>query len=198
MCKEIYAVTNRKLCERPFLEQVERVCAVRPAALILREKDLSPEAYKKLAQNVLPICKKHQVPCILHTYYKEAKQLGTDRIHLPLPVLREMPAAEKNFFTQIGCSVHSVGEAAEAVQLGATYLTAGHIYDTDCKKGLAPRGIDFLREVCEAVPLPVYAIGGIHLQRADSHGISIEEAQQSQIAASKAAGACIMSQLMKI
>lgn len=49
----------------------------------------------------------------------------------------------------------------EAQALGATYLLAGHIFDTSCKPGLPGRGLDFLAQVCAAVPLPVYAIGGI-------------------------------------
>ena len=40
-------------------------------------------------------------------------------------------------------------------------MTAGHIYATDCKQGLPPRGLDFLEEVCRAVDIPVWAIGGI-------------------------------------
>ena len=49
----------------------------------------------------------------------------------------------------------------EAERLGATYVTAGHIFTTDCKKGLPPRGLDFLKNVCDAVTIPVYGIGGI-------------------------------------
>lgn len=49
----------------------------------------------------------------------------------------------------------------EAEQLGASYLTAGHIYATDCKRGLPPRGLGFLKEVCREVSIPVYGIGGI-------------------------------------
>ena len=41
-------------------------------------------------------------------------------------------------------------------------MTAGHVYVTDCKKGLPPRGLEFLKEVCTKVTIPVYAIGGIH------------------------------------
>ena len=75
---------------------------------------------------------------------------------LPLWILRE--AAEKKLldgFTTIGVSVHAANEALEAQSLGATYLTAGHIYATDCKKGLPPRGTAFLREICQTVSIPV-------------------------------------------
>jgi len=61
----------------------------------------------------------------------------------------------------LGASCHSLEEAKEAVELGCTYLIAGHIFATDCKKGLPGRGTEFLQSVCESVQVPVYAIGGI-------------------------------------
>ena len=158
----VIAVTNRKLCNRPFTEQLERVCRHHPRALILREKDLSEHEYELLAEQVLEICRTHDVPCILHTYTEVARRLGCSRIHLPLPLFRK-EASSLGDFSLVGTSVHSVEDAIEAEKLGASYLTAGHIYVTDCKKGLPPRGTGFLREVCLQVSVPVYAIGGIHL-----------------------------------
>ena len=73
----------------------------------------------------------------------------------------------QQFFKVIGTSVHSVEDAIKAEQLGATYMTAGHIFATDCKKGLPPRGLDFLKNVCDAVEIPVYAIGGINIASSD-------------------------------
>ena len=82
----------------------------------------------------------------------------------------------------------------EAERLGATYVTAGHVYVTDCKKGLAPRGLDFLRNVCKSVSIPVYAIGGIQLD-ADTH--TIAQNQVAEIASCGAKGGCIMSGMMQ-
>ena len=108
-------------------------------------------------------------------------------IHLPLFLLKENSEKLSDFLA-VGCSIHSVEEAKEAQKLGATYLTAGHIYTTDCKKGLPPRGLDFLREVCNAVTIPVYAIGGIHAGTG----------QIREVMECGASGACIMSEMMKI
>ena len=79
-------------------------------------------------------------------------------------------------------------EALEAEALGASYLIAGHIYATDCKKGLPARGTGFLRAVCEAADIPVYGIGGIHL----------DEAQIKEVLGCGAAGGCIMSGMMRV
>ena len=73
----------------------------------------------------------------------------------------------------------------EAMKLGADYVTAGHIFRTDCKKGLEPRGLGFLEKIVHTVSVPVYGIGGIHSGNEESvqeHG---------------AAGVCIMSGCMK-
>lgn len=183
----VIAVTNRKLCNRPFTEQLERVCRHHPRALILREKDLSEHEYELLAEQVLEICGTHDVPCILHTYTEVARNLGCSRIHLPLPLFRT-EASSLGDFSLVGTSVHSVEDAIEAEKLGASYLTAGHIYVTDCKKGLPPRGTGFLREVCLQVSVPVYAIGGIHL----------DENQMKEIIDCGAAGGCIMSGMMRL
>ena len=181
---DIICVTNRRLCREDFLERMEKVTAMRPKAVILREKDLSEEEYTDLAEKVMEICKRHDVPCILHTFINAAVKLGADSIHLPLPVLREMSAEDKKKFRIIGSSCHSAEDALEAESLGATYITAGHVFATDCKKGLPPRGLDFLKAVCESVDIPVYAIGGISLEK------------MPQVLEAGAAGGCIMSGFM--
>lgn len=165
MFDRVLAVTNRKLCQGDFLTQIERIATAHPAGLVLREKDLDESAYRVLAGDVLRICDAYRVPCMLHRFDAAARALGCPRIHLPLPYLLEHPQAAQGFET-VGVSVHSVDEAKEAVRLGATYLTAGHVFLTDCKKGVPARGLDFLRAVCDAVSVPVYAIGGIIPQNA--------------------------------
>ena len=188
---QIIAVSNRHLCSRSFPEQIERVCRCHPRALILREKDMEENEYALLAKQVLKICSSYQVPCILHTFWKTALDLHCPSIHLPMALLgecRNNPDVPLTSFSQIGTSIHSVEDARKAQRLGVTYITAGHIYATDCKKGLPPRGTDFLRDVCRAVDIPVYAIGGI---RPDT-------AQLDEILGCGASGGCVMSGMMRI
>lgn len=182
---DILCVTNRALCDERFLTQLERIAAARPAGIILREKDLSPDAYRTLAEQVMQICRLHSVSCILHTFVETAIELGAEAIHLPLPVLRGMTAEQKSHFAVLGASCHSVSDVKEAQRLGCTYVTAGHVFKTDCKKGLPGRGLEFLRSACRSVSIPVYAIGGIA-----SDNIN-------QVRAAGAAGACVMSGLMR-
>ena len=119
--KNTIAVTNRHLCTCPLTEQLKKVCSVHPRAIILREKDLSEDAYLSLAEEVLSICAKENVPCILHNFIDVAALLQVNMIHLPLHVLRENRHNLSGFST-IGTSVHSVEDASEAVSLGALSL----------------------------------------------------------------------------
>lgn len=136
-------VTNRGLAERPFLEQLACVLATKPYAMILREKDLTEEAYEELAGKVKKLCENTDTRLILHSFPDAAMHLGGTAIHMPLHRFMEMPEEQKQKFLVRGVSVHSVEDARLAEQCGATYLTAGHVFVTDCKKGLAPRGLDF-------------------------------------------------------
>ncbi len=191
MTKELIriAVTNRHLCDVSLGEQVRCLAQskeLRPDLLILREKDLGEGEYEALAKEILPLCEEGNIRCILHTYGNVARSLGVKALHLPMPLWKEC-MAEVSDFTTLGVSVHSVEEARFAQKHGASYITAGHVFSTDCKKGMAPRGLDFLREVCAAVTIPVYAIGGI-----GPDNIPLVQKKCGSVA-----GVCMMSYYMK-
>ena len=157
---KIIAVTNRKLCHIDFLEQIEALAKSEVDSIILREKDLSEDEYYVLAKNVFRICEKYNKECVLHNFVGVAKRLNYNKIHLSLPILEKHHNEVKNF-EKVGVSIHSLEEGERAVTLGATYITAGHIFQTDCKKDLEPMGLAFLENICRGVDVPVYAIGGI-------------------------------------
>ena len=182
---DIICVTARKLCGGDFLEQLSKIAEAAPKYIILREKDLDGPDYRALAEKAMEICQGSTTRLILHYYWGTAIELGSDSVHLPLHILRELSDEDKSRFSLIGASCHSVEDAREAEKLGANYITAGHIFATDCKKGLPPRGLDFLREVCKSVDIPVYAIGGISPENFP------------QVTEAGASGACVMSGFMK-
>ena len=151
---DILCVTNRSLCKEDFLVRIEKIAKTEAAGIILREKDLSEEEYQALAEKVLTICQRQKMQCILHTYTNVARKLACNAIHLPMPILRTLSKEERDAFQILGASCHSLEEAVEAEKLGCTYITAGHIYETDCKKGLPGRGIGFLKKICENMKSP--------------------------------------------
>ncbi len=182
---KIICVTNRKLCPDDFLERIRQIAHYHPHAILLREKDLMPREYERLARSVMEICEMEHTSCILHNFTDVARELRSRALHLPLPLLRATGKSLLEEFEVLGTSCHSMEEAREAEAMGCSYITLGHIFPTDCKKGLSPRGIPFLREICRSVRIPVYAIGGISPQNI------------AGTVAAGASGACIMSGLMQ-
>lgn len=187
----LIAVTDSATSPRPLPEQIERLAKLtelRPQAVILRAKALDKAAYRTLALQAQQSCEAAGIPLILHSDWQLARELGISMLHLPLALLRQILEYERAYFTWLSTSVHSVGEAQEAQALGATVLIAGHIFTTQCKAGLAPRGLGFLRAVCSTVSLPVYAIGGI----------GFDATQHAELQANGARGACVMSAYMRL
>lgn len=182
---DIICVTNRKLCCGDFFERIENIAKAKPKAVILREKDLNEDEYLDLAKQVTGICRKYSVPCILHNFPGAAAGMNAKRLHLPLDLLRQMSECQKSVFKELGTSCHSTEDALEAEKLGCTYITAGHVFVTECKKDIQPRGIAFLSDICKAVKIPVFAIGGIKPENASS------------VLAAGAAGICVMSGFME-
>ena len=180
------AVTAQKLSKYSLTEQIQRMAKYdKPDCLILREKELTEAEYEVLAKQVLSVCKEENIECILHNFVDAAKKLQVKKIHLPLSVMKKR-VRELKEFDMIGVSVHSKEEALEAFHMGASYVIAGNVFETDCKKGLAGRGVEFLKEICESSLIPVYAIGGINEKNAKT----VQEAG--------AAGECRMSYYMKL
>ena len=195
-------ITNRKLCENENLEkQIEKIFSAykrkiiledfEVVALTLREKDLYKNEYLKLVEKIYPICQKYRIDLILHQNYdlNLDEKYKIEEIHLSYDNFKSL---NKNIreelikkYKRIGVSIHSLDEAKEIESLGATYVVAGHIFKTDCKKGLEPRGLNFIKELSSILTIPIFTIGGINKE--NSH-LAIN---------SGAFGVCMMSSLMK-
>lgn len=180
---KLIAVTDQASCPENFWAQLQLLAAAEIDALIFRAKELPPQEYYCQASQVQKICRTHQLPLILHTYQDTSRRPGTYGLQISYQQLLYQPQLRAQVHC-LGVSIHHADEAACAADLGADYLIAGHIFDTACKQGLPGRGLDFLRAVCAATTLPVYAIGGI------------TPANIGQIKKTGAAGACLMSSLM--
>lgn len=166
---EILVITSRKRFEgeADFLKQIEKIAAAKPFGIVLREKDLPVKEYLALARKVRDICRSAGASLIVHSHPEVARELGIPALHMPLDALEKLSSEERKEFRVLGASCHSVEDVLRAKNLGCDYVTAGHVYATDCKPGLPPRGADFLAEVCgPAAPMPVFALGGLTPARA--------------------------------
>lgn len=199
MYKKYIAVTNLNLCENScenvkkfspgsnwydsYLKQIHTIASLKPNAILLREKQLDESVYYQLSKDVLKICEPYNTKVILHTFYDVAKKLNHPYLHLPLNQFKEI---HHPLPPVIGTSVHSLSDLKLAEKFNASYVIAGNIYETDCKKGLAGRGLAFLENICKSTSLPVYAIGGITPLKYDD------------VMSCGAAGVCMMSGFMKM
>ena len=178
----VIAVTNRKLCTDNFVLRVREILSAEPFEVILREKDLSDDKYCQLAKEIVADNNGYKKVLALNRP-EIALELGIENVHLTMQQLMEH--GRPSFIKRAGVSVHSAEEAETAQKLGADYLIAGHIYATDCKKGVPPRGIEFFRGVCESVDIPVFAIGGI------------SDNNFNEPLENGGTGVCLMSEFMK-
>lgn len=172
-CKKDFknvCITDRHLVKGAYpdalLEKLQEAIRQGVSMIILREKDLPEKEYEKLAYEVIKLCRVQKAICMLHTFKDAAMRLDHPYIHLTMKDFMEMSDHDKSFFKMIGVSTHSVSEARTAERLGASYITASHIFETDCKKGLRPRGLDYLKSAAESVDIDVYALGGINPENA--------------------------------
>lgn len=195
-------ISNRKLCENENLEkQIEKIFSAYQRKIILenfeivsltlREKDLNKNKYLKLVEKIYPICQKYRIDLILHQNYdlRLDNKYNIKGLHLSYNTFKSL---NKNIreelikkYKKIGVSIHSIDEAKEVENLGANYIVAGHIFKTDCKKDLEPRGLKFIQELSLILTIPIFAIGGINQE--NSH----------LVINSGAFGVCMMSSLMK-
>lgn len=190
--KRIVCITNRHLVTGDFLAQIERVAAMELVDwIIVREKDLTAEAYRTLFAEVAQIVQRRGKKCLSHGQHASLA-CGADGIHLPLAALRDWRAAnagrslpQEDAAALVGASAHTIEELAEAAALGASYATFSPVFATSCKPDVAPHGVDALAAACQTSPLPVFALGGIGMDKLDA---CIEAG---------AAGCCMMSMLMR-
>lgn len=179
----LFVITSTELCNDNFLNRFTEIAMSHPDRMILREKQMTQQQYRTYAYDCQSICRLYDVKFSVHGFPEIAREIHSD-LHIPIGTLREQPQLAQEFRI-LGVSVHSSEEAAEAEKLGASYLIAGHIFETDCKKGLPPKGLDFLQNVAYSVSIPVLAVGGVTKEKLP------------YIYAKGASGVCVMSHFMK-
>lgn len=160
----LYAVTDRMWTgKQTLLEQVEDALRGGATCVQLREKELDEAAFLQEAIELKALCKQYQVPFIVNDNVKIAMQCGADGIHVGQS---DMEAGNVRALVgenmMIGVSVNSVEQALAAEKAGADCLGVGAMFDTSTKKDADTVSFAMAKAICEAVSIPVVAIGGIH------------------------------------
>ena len=129
----------------------------------LRDKVHSKKELLPIAQQLRNLCAEHNVLFIVNDYLDLALAVGADGLHLgqddlPLKLARKQLPLDKI----LGGSVRTVEQATTAQSGGADYLAVGSMYPTPSKETAKVVGLERLRQIRQAVTLPLVAIGGIN------------------------------------
>ena len=161
MC--LYAVTDSMwLGNRTLPEVVKEALEGGATFLQIREKNLAYPEFVKLATEVKAVTDAYHIPYVVDDDVELAKEIDADGVHIgqsdvALVEARRVLGPDKI----IGVSAHTVAEAIEAEKNGADYLGVGSVFTTSTKLDAEAVSKATLKEICEAVSIPVVAIGGI-------------------------------------
>ena len=160
----LYAVTDRAWTGKQTLyEQVEAALKGGVTCVQLREKELDETAFLQEAKELCALCRRYGVPFLVNDNVEIAIACGADGIHVGQ---EDMAAGEVRRRVGdamlLGVSVHTVEEARRAVRNGADYLGLGAVFPTSTKTDVDQMTNETLRAICDAVDVPVVAIGGIN------------------------------------
>lgn len=160
----LYAVTDRAWTGKQTLyEQVEAALKGGVTCVQLREKELDETAFLQEAKELCALCRRYGVPFLVNDNVEIAIACGADGIHVGQEDLAAGEVRRRVGENMIlGVSVHTVEEACQAVRDGADYLGLGAVFPTSTKTDVEQMSNETLRAICDAVDVPIVAIGGIN------------------------------------
>ena len=160
----LYAVTDRAWTGKQTLyEQVEAALKGGVTCVQLREKELDETAFLQEAKELCALCRRYGVPFLVNDNVEIAIACGADGIHVGQEDLAAGEVRRRVGENMIlGVSVHTVEEAFQAVRDGADYLGLGAVFPTSTKTDVEQMSNETLRAICDAVDVPIVAIGGIN------------------------------------
>ena len=155
----LYAVTDRHwLNGETLYSQVEKVLKGGATFIQLREKNLDEEHFMEEAKEIQELCRKYHVPFIINDNVELTAAIDADGVHVGQ---RDMEAGDVRAKLGpdkiIGVSAQTVQQAVEAEKRGADYLGVGAVFPTGTKEDAVEVGKEVLKEICEAVSIPVMA-----------------------------------------
>ena len=159
----LYAVTDRRWTgEKNLYQQVEEAIEGGATFVQLREKNLSESAFEKEAVAIQELCRKHVIPFVVNDNVEIARRMGADGVHVGQS---DMEAGDVRALLGpdaiLGVSAQTVEQAKLAEERGADYLGVGAVFPTGSKDDAVEVPHETLKAICEAVSIPVIAIGGI-------------------------------------
>ena len=165
----LYAVTDRSwLHGRTLKEQVKEALDGGVTFLQLREKHIDSGLFLQEAQELKDLCKQYQVPFVINDDVELALKVDADGVHVGQSDMKAGDVRKKLGKDKIiGVSAQTVEQAVMAEKHGADYLGVGAVFPTSSKDDAQEVDYETLKAICQAVQIPVIAIGGINAQNVD-------------------------------
>lgn len=159
----LYAVTDRHwLGEETLYEQVEKALKGGATFVQLREKEMDFDSFLAEAKEIQKLCKAYRVPFVIDDNVDIALAMDADGVHVGQSDMEAGDVRAKLGQEKIlGVSTETVEEALLAEKRGADYLGVGAVFPTGSKDDALPVSHETLKAICDAVSIPVIAIGGI-------------------------------------
>lgn len=159
----LYAVTDRSwLNGETLYSQVEKCLKGGATFIQLREKNLDESHFLEEAKELKELCKRYHVPFVINDNVDIALSMDADGVHVGQSDMEAGNVREKLGPNKIiGVSAQTVEQAILAEKRGADYLGVGAVFPTTSKDDAAEVSHETVKAICEAVNIPVIAIGGI-------------------------------------
>ena len=159
----LYAVTDRHwLNGRTLCEVVKESLDGGATFIQLREKELDSETFLEEAKELKKLCAKYQVPFVINDNVDIALAMDADGVHVGQSDMEAGNVRAKLGPDKIiGVSAQTVEQALLVEKRGADYLGVGAVFPTGSKDDADDVSHETLKAICEAVSIPVIAIGGI-------------------------------------
>lgn len=159
----LYAVTDRHwLGDRTLYDVVRESLEGGVTFLQLREKDLDDENFYKEAVRLQEMAREYGVPFVVNDNVGIAVRMDADGVHVGQS---DMEAGDVRALIGpdkiLGVSAQTVEQAVLAEKRGADYLGVGAVFPTGSKNDAVEVSRETLKAICDAVSIPVVAIGGI-------------------------------------
>ena len=159
----LYAVTDRHWLDgRKLIDVVRESLDGGVTFVQLREKQLDEEHFLQEAKDLKELCSEYHVPFVINDNVELAIEMDADGVHVGQSDMEAGDVRAKLGPDKIiGVSAHTVEEALLAEKHGADYLGVGAVFPTSSKDDVDVLPYETLKAICEAVSIPVVAIGGI-------------------------------------
>ena len=159
----LYAITDRHWLHGRSLKQVVRESLDGGVTFLqLREKELEDSAFLAEAKELQTLCREYHVPFIVNDNVEIALRMDADGVHVGQSDMEAGMGREKIGPDKIlGVSAQTVEQAIRAEAQGADYLGVGAVFHTGSKADAEDVSYETLKAICDAVAIPVVAIGGI-------------------------------------